>query len=533
MIVRDNEHTIRPCLASIRPWIDEMIVVDTGSRDATPEICREMGARVEQIAWPDSFAEARNESLKYARGEWIFWMDSDDVIDAENGRKLRELARRPAPENLLGYTMQVRCPGPGEDGAYDVTVVDHCKLFRNRPDLRFEGRIHEQVLAAINRAGGDVLFTDLYVVHAGADHTPEGRRRKLGRDLRLLRLERRDRPDHTFVHFNLGMTYADAGKHAKAVAALVRSRELAQPHESHVRKVYALLVASHRELGQRAEAWQACREGLFWFPKDPELLFREGLLAHEDGRLREAELAYLGALANDDAVHFGSIDRGIVGFKARQNLAAVYADMGEPGRAGEQWRAIATEAPGYRAGWQGLVDNLIAQGKLDDAQNIAARLMCGGARLRGTGMALAARVAAAAGDVSKARELLRRGVAGWSDDVAPLEELCRLLFEHGPPDEAEAALRELARRRPADGAAPHNLGTLLLRGGNASGAVEAFRASLARRPGAAVTHLSLGYALCTAGVPGEAAAAFREGLRMAPDDRLAAEAQRQLMATPA
>ena len=193
-------------------------------------------------------------------------MDSDDVIDADNGRKLRELARRPAPDNLLGYTMQVYCPGPGEDGpsppvekggqaprpwlhsptqveqleasppfstgSYDVTVVDHCKLFRNRPDLRFEGRIHEQVLAAINRAGGDVLFTDLYVVHAGADHTPEGRRRKLRRDLRLLRLERREKPNHTFVHFNLGMTYADAGKHAKAVAALVRSRDLAQPHES-------------------------------------------------------------------------------------------------------------------------------------------------------------------------------------------------------------------------------------------------------------------------------------------------------------
>jgi O-antigen biosynthesis protein len=67
MIVRDNASTIRACLESIKPWVDEMIVVDTGSTDATPDICRELGARVFHFPWPDSFAIARNESLKHAR----------------------------------------------------------------------------------------------------------------------------------------------------------------------------------------------------------------------------------------------------------------------------------------------------------------------------------------------------------------------------------------------------------------------------------------------------------------------------------
>lgn len=95
---------------------------------------------------------------------------------------------------------------------------------------------------------------------------------------------------------------------------------------------------------------------------------------------------------------------------------------------------------------------------------------------------------------------------------------------------AAAALRELARRQPADGAAPHNLGTLLLRGGDAARAIEAFRVSLARRPRAALTHLSLGYALNGAGRRDEAAAAFHDCLRLAPDSRLCEEAQRQLQA---
>src|SRR5207249_11363200 len=77
MIARDNANTIQAALESIKPWVDEMIVVDTGSIDETPKIARRLGAGVYRFAWCDDFSAARNESLKYARGEWIFWMDSD------------------------------------------------------------------------------------------------------------------------------------------------------------------------------------------------------------------------------------------------------------------------------------------------------------------------------------------------------------------------------------------------------------------------------------------------------------------------
>ncbi|HEV3342014.1 MAG TPA: tetratricopeptide repeat protein [Pirellulales bacterium] len=89
---------------------------------------------------------------------------------------------------------------------------------------------------------------DIFVVHAGADRSAEGWKRKLKRDIKLLRLDLRERPDHTFVHFNLGMTYADARKYRKAIKSLHRSLELATPEATHVRKVYALLTISHRGL---------------------------------------------------------------------------------------------------------------------------------------------------------------------------------------------------------------------------------------------------------------------------------------------
>jgi GT2 family glycosyltransferase/2-polyprenyl-3-methyl-5-hydroxy-6-metoxy-1,4-benzoquinol methylase len=344
MIVRDNEATIRPCLESIRPWVDELIVVDTGSTDATPRICAELGARVHHWAWRDDFSAARNESLKYATGEWIFWMDSDDTIPATCGRRLRELVDGAHAPNVDGYVMQVHCPGPAHgEHAPDVTVVDHIKLFRNRPDLRFEHRIHEQILPAIRRAGREVVFTDIYVIHSGSDHSDTGRARKLERDFRLLALDLEERPDHPFVLFNLGMTHADAGRHAEAADWLQRCLAVSHPEESHVRKAYALLVSVRYQQQRFLEAYEICSQARRLYADDKELLFRQAMLQHQLGRLEAAVQSYTAVLNDTAERHFASVDWGITGHKARHNLALVLEDLGRFEEAEAQWGMIQSD----------------------------------------------------------------------------------------------------------------------------------------------------------------------------------------------
>lgn len=351
LIVRNNETTIRPCLESLKPWVDELIVVDTGSTDATPRIAEEIGARVFHWPWQDDFAAARNVSLDHARGEWLFWMDSDDVIPEDCGRKLRALADGKHPDHLFGYVMQVHCPG---NDHHDVTVVDHVKLFRNRPELRFEFRIHEQILPAIRRAGGDVAFTDIYVVHAGSDRTRDGQAKKLERDFKLLHLELADQPDHPFVLFNLGMTHADCGQHDEAIRYLERCLQVSGPDESHVRKAYALLISSLMQSGRFDNAESACTQGRIHYPDDKELLFRQAMLEHHFGRLAAAAATYQEILDADEPRHFTSIDAGLAGYKTRHNLALVYEDLGNWDLAEEQWLRVIAEVPDYAAGWQGL-----------------------------------------------------------------------------------------------------------------------------------------------------------------------------------
>lgn len=365
LICRDNERTIRPCLESIRPWVDEMVVVDTGSRDQTLRIAEELGARLFHFEWRDDFAAARNESLRHARGEWLFWMDSDDAISADSGRKLRDLAYGRHTPQTFGYVMQVECPGEREG---DLTVVEHVKMFRNHPAIRFEFRVHEQVLPSIRRLGGDVQWTDISVVHYGADHTLEGRRRKYERDLRILAEELRIRSEHPFVLFNLGMTHADMEDHEAAIDYLSRCVAVSNSDESHLRKAYALLVSSLERCERTEDAQEVCRRGLSLFPGDAELLFRSAMLQHSTGKLEEAEATYLELLQDRRTEHFSSVDPGTVSYKARHNLGIVYDSMNRPDLAETQWRNATVKHVQYEPSRQAMVELLIRQRRLQAAR---------------------------------------------------------------------------------------------------------------------------------------------------------------------
>ena len=522
MIVRDSAGTLRPCLESIRRWVDEMVIVDTGSRDETPRIVEELGGRLFHFPWCDDFAAARNESLRHARGDWLFWMDSDDTIPEECGRQLRELVERDSDPSILGFVMQVHCPGGGENGdrENDVTVVDHVKLIRNRADLRFEGRIHEQILPAIRRAGGTVAWTDMYVVHSGSDPSPEAQERKRRRDLHLLHLELREWPGHPFTLFNLGMTYVDGGNFEEAEAFLKRSIDHSSPDESHLRKAYALLVYAQMQQGRQEEALATSRRGREFFPQDVELRFREGVTLHELGRLAEAARIYHDVLSNPDERHFNSIDRGLTGFKARQNLAVVYTEMGELERAEQEWRGVTQEVPRYRAGWQGLGEVLLRGRRNCEALSVAEHCIRE-PDLKAVGHLLKSRLAMASGDLKIALAEVESALAADPADRASLESRCQILFDHGPASQAEVALRALIECYPNDPSGHHNLGTLLLKLKRYDEAAWSLRQALRHRADAPATYLHLGYALKGSERVDEAVAAWRQVLRLAPDHEAA------------
>jgi tetratricopeptide (TPR) repeat protein len=382
-------------------------------------------------------------------------------------------------------------------------------------------------LPAIRAAGGQVAWTDLYVVHSGSDHSHEAQEKKRQRDLRILKLELAERPDHPFTLFNLGMTYVDGSRFGEGADYLRRSIAASGPDESHLRKAYALLVYAEMRLNHKEDAYRICRRGRELFPADAELRFREGVLLHDLGRLEEAVSAYHDVLTGHEERHFSSVDRGLAGFKARQNLAVAYGDMGRLDEAERQWRLVVSEMPAYRAGWRGLGETVLRQGRFEAGERLADELMQK-APLLHEGLLLKSRIAMALGSAAEARRWLDRALAENPDDLEVMRWACQLLFEHGPPDEAERALRRLIERSPDDASARHNLGTLLLRNKRFEQAAESYRLALRHRPNNPSTHLHLGYALKEAGRKAEAAEAWQQVLRLAPGDHAALDELRLL-----
>jgi tetratricopeptide (TPR) repeat protein len=168
------------------------------------------------------------------------------------------------------------------------------------------------------------------------------------------------------------MTAFHMKDYAKAVPALTRCLALAKPHESIVRKVYAMLAGSalHQRDYLGARRWVELGLGLF--ANDPELLFRAGVIYKEVGDLGRAEASYLRLLTEREVGHIDSLDVTMAGNKAHHNLALVYQDMQRWPEAEAHWRTATELAPAFVPSWLGLADLYLRLGNFPAAEGVIA-----------------------------------------------------------------------------------------------------------------------------------------------------------------
>jgi glycosyltransferase involved in cell wall biosynthesis len=369
MIVRNETAHLAACLASVADLVDEIVVVDTGSTDGTPALAARFGARVFEFSWVDSFAAARNESLRHATGEWIFWLDADESLDQENRAKLKALFDGLSNENAA-YLMKQR--SPSRSGAL-VVVADQLRLFRRQAGAHWSYRVHEQILPALRRTGVNLRRSDIVIEHSGQEDA-RVRRQKLDRDLRLLLLDHADRPDDPFTLFNLGALYEETGRLTEALPLLKRSLAGSRPTASIVPKLYALIAQCERRLGQAGSALRTCQAARELYPEDAEIHFIEALLQRELGDPAGAETTLLRLLARPAVELLANGDPGLRGFKARHNLAVIYHETGRTAQAEAQWRAAVAENPSFSVGWVRLAELYLAQGRWSDLEAAALSL---------------------------------------------------------------------------------------------------------------------------------------------------------------
>ena len=199
MIVRDEEEMLPGCLAPLRDVVDEIVVVDTGSTDATVEIAESFGARVVHFPWNGSFADARNVSIDAATGDWIMYLDADEHTEPADAPQLRELLHRTWREGF--YLVETNYTGGEGSGAAMTHMA--LRLWRNRPEYRFSGRVHEQKTHNMPTYLPERWeHTGIRVRHYGYLNQRIRAREKSQRNIALLEQEAREQPS-PFNDFNL------------------------------------------------------------------------------------------------------------------------------------------------------------------------------------------------------------------------------------------------------------------------------------------------------------------------------------------
>ncbi len=232
LIVRDEAAVLRDCLTSIRDFVDEIVVVDTGSIDDSPAIASSFGARLLDRPWTDDFAGARNAGLDAARGEWILYIDADERLRGAG----------PAARTLLQTTDAAACTVLFHQRPGWTAYREH-RLFRNDPRIRFEGAIHETIRPSLDALGDPIEHSDAVIDHFGYEGD---RTRKWIRNLPILETEVQRTPERVYLWHDLGWTLHGLGRVNDADAAWQRGVQVAaarpEPEPSDVSPFLDLLV---------------------------------------------------------------------------------------------------------------------------------------------------------------------------------------------------------------------------------------------------------------------------------------------------
>ena len=228
MIVKDEETTLAHSLESVKPLVDEMIVVDTGSKDRSIDIAKGFGARIHHFKWCDDFAAARNESLKYCKGNWALILDADEAIDPLDHGKIKNACLHPFADayeltNLnYMYTSTIRShdigalpnkpdelnkPGKpayseGKNLPFYADLAGSLRLARLFNGLAFSERIHETLGKSLAFHGKTIKPLDAVIHHYGT-LLKERFDYKAKYYLMLAQREVDENPTDVIVQFNL------------------------------------------------------------------------------------------------------------------------------------------------------------------------------------------------------------------------------------------------------------------------------------------------------------------------------------------
>jgi hypothetical protein len=342
LIVRDEAEVIEDCLRSLAGNVDEIVLVDTGSRDRTIEIASRFPVKLAQFKWCDDFSAARNFALEQASGDWILYIDADERLEIPDRDVFRGML---SDRGKVAWTLRLH-PRVG------WTAYSELRLFRNDPRIRFKGAIHENLrsgIAAVAAADGlEVGTGDCILHHVG--YEPD-QRPKNSRNIPLLRAVLAREPEHLFCWWHLGECLRLAGDDKGADEAwlngVMQLRALNPEQRSLRDSILHLALLKHR-YGRGIDIDELTAEAMGLFPTNIALQLMSAQLAIDRGDLELAQPILERLAAIDGDTFFDpeiAYDKALFGHLPAELLALGHFRRGRFDKAARLYLLAARSSP--------------------------------------------------------------------------------------------------------------------------------------------------------------------------------------------
>jgi len=446
MILRDEQDVLAETLASVRAVADEIVVLDTGSTDATAAVAEQWGASVARGPWQDDFSEARNRCLALAGGDWVLWLNAGERLDPQSAEELRDFVDHRA-DPAAAYLLTLVLAPPAATASPEE--IGQLRLLPREAPLRFEGRVRETVRPSVEAAG---LWIELapgrIECHARA-HDPSRKAGIAQRNLDLVEREAEESEPSARLLLAAGEALGDLGEPQPAREAFRRAIELAERGSTEMLEgYYGLLTTYDADPDKRDAQLDICLEALEVFPLDGQLLMAAANYLREKDRVDLAVRALRTAIelgqVNLEAWHLAELPE-----VAASCLALVLQTRGEDDEAGRVLDDALARSPGSVRIRRQLVELDVKRGRCEEALRAAEGLGVGD-ETRWLAEAVRGACRAAAKEWTPALAHLQGAYVSGCRDPLCLRWLAVTLLSNGAVEAAGPVLDEWQQADPLD-----------------------------------------------------------------------------------
>lgn len=353
MIIKNEEKYLANCLRSVENIIDEIIVVDTGSTDNSIKICEEFNAKVLRYNWNNSFSEARNLSLKQAKGDWILWLDADEEMDKEDSKNLKDHIKKLNSEKLISIQL-INFIGKEKNINYTFNMA-HTRLIKNHLGFKFIYNIHEtlnieEVLGEVK----EIKMIPVKVYHYGYLDEEVENKKKSDRNLNLL-LKELEKEHSPWIEYHIASEYYRMGNYNDSFDYVNRSikgfiAEGKVPPSMLYKLKYSILITS----GSINGAWPSINSAISLYPDYVDLHYFKGIILLYKEQYEEALAAFETCieLGEENLKHLTL--KGVGGYLALYYKAACLEKIGDFKNAKTVYELCTSSAPDYKPAFDAL-----------------------------------------------------------------------------------------------------------------------------------------------------------------------------------